>query len=226
MVYLDKLMMKCIVEEKRKKDKEKFIRLRTKGKMKPLCDSDVDKSDEFTYEYFSRFYGSSDRAQGMEDIQKPVADDSKARAAAAAAAQADNLQASKAAVPAKTKRIKRLRAKKKTKRRKKKKSRKGKLRKRKVGTMVKSSKVDLRIKKFRHLTASSLKKPKKSKPSLPVLKKKTLSVSKRKPLPVLKRKPANLGTKGKKKTESNKTLIQMLKTSEQDKKKAEKNPKS
>lgn len=206
MVYLDKLMTRDIIVEKKKKEREKYIRLRTKGKWKPPTDSDGDKSDEFTYEYFSRFSGFNEGAQGMEEISKPkTPEDAKPRPADTK----ENQQVSKTLAPPPTHKNKRLRTRKKLRRKKKKKkkSKKCKLHKRKP---LAKSKVDQRIKKFRSLIASSRNKPKKSN---------TSAVSKKKILT-----PA---TKTKKKPDSNKTLIQMLKTSEQqDKKKSESNLKS
>ena len=202
MVYLDKLMTRDIIVEKKKKEREKYVRLRTKGRWKPPTDSDGDKSDEFTYEYFSRFSGSNDRAQAMEEMSKP-----KTPEGAKLPPANESQQVKKIPTPPPTDRNKRTCVKKKLRRKKKKKkSKKSKLRKRKPNA---KSKVDQRIKKFRSLVVSSRKKSKKGS---------TLGVS--------KKKNVTSGIRKKKNADSNKTLIQMLKTSEQNKKKPKNSPKS
>lgn len=191
------------MEEKVKKEREKYIRLRTKGRLKLPTASDADKSDEFTYEYFSRFYGATDRAQAMEEVPKRAADDSKSRPQP----QTDNQQVTKTSAVPPTRTSKRLRVKKKLKKRKrKKKCKKSKLRKRKAGTTMKP-KVGQATRQF----IPPMWKPKKSK-STGIARKKNAGSKKSS-----KKKPDS----------SSKTLVQMLKASElQNKKKVQSTKKS
>ncbi|GFY79352.1 uncharacterized protein TNIN_191581 [Trichonephila inaurata madagascariensis] len=70
-VYLNKVTLKCIVREKALKERAQSIRLRMSGKFKIVPESDNEKVEELTYEFFSRHFGAGERGQAMEEIPKP-----------------------------------------------------------------------------------------------------------------------------------------------------------
>ncbi|XP_054722858.1 activating signal cointegrator 1 complex subunit 2 homolog [Uloborus diversus] len=70
-VYLDKVTVSCIKNENIRREREKSIRLRTKGHYRSPQENEPDKADEFTYDYFSRLFGAN-RDQPAEEVPKPA----------------------------------------------------------------------------------------------------------------------------------------------------------
>ncbi|GFT65050.1 uncharacterized protein NPIL_48441 [Nephila pilipes] len=70
-VHLNKVTLKCIAREKALKERAQSIRLRMSGKFKIIPESENEKVEELTYEFFSRHFGAGERGQAMEEIPKP-----------------------------------------------------------------------------------------------------------------------------------------------------------
>ncbi|KAF8793023.1 hypothetical protein HNY73_004552 [Argiope bruennichi] len=192
-VFLNKVTLKCIVQEKARKERLQSIRLRMSGRVKIVQESDNEKIEELTYEHFSRHFGAGDRGQAMEEVPKPPpVKESKVPQLG------DDMQSKTAANPKEEtissifrSRKRKLKGRKKKISKKRKKGKKRKIRKRKV----KQSKSSIAGNKSGKKSISS--KSPKSKKTLP-LKKKSSNVIK-----ISTRKPG-----------SGRTLIQMLKSSE------------
>ncbi|CAL1286231.1 unnamed protein product, partial [Larinioides sclopetarius] len=190
-VFLNKVTLKCIAHEKARKERLQSIRLRMRGRIKNVQESDNEKVEELTYEHFSRHFGAGDRGQAMEEVPKPppvkelkvhqLGNDAQGAAIPKEETISSIFKSGKRKLKGRKKKISKKR----------KKGKKRKIRKQKV-------------KQSKSINARN-KRGEKSIPSKPQKAKKTLP---------LKKKPSNVIKISKRKPGSGKTLIQMLKSAE------------
>ncbi|GBM19622.1 hypothetical protein AVEN_107297-1 [Araneus ventricosus] len=190
-VFLNKVTLKCIVQEKARKERLQSIRLRMSGRIKIVQESDNEKVEELTYEHFSRHFGAGDRGQAMEEVPKPPPVKEPKVPQLGDDVQGAAIQKEETISSIFRSRKRKLKGRKKKISKKRKKGKKRKIRKRKI----KQSKSSNARNKSGKKSISS--KPQKARKTLP-----------------LKKKPSNVIKISTRKPGSGKTLIQMLKSAE------------